>query len=111
MTKNKKIIQQVLGTLVAANAIIFLLLAYSQVFSDTPRVIVFIDFWGRLCVYSLGLRAMHFYRKYLPGKAAWLLKQTFSRLLGTNNCLFIVVYEFYLKYIGEDKTEITTFKP
>ena len=37
MIKNKKIIQQVLGTLVAANAIIFLLLAYLHVFSYSIR--------------------------------------------------------------------------
>ena len=65
MTKNKKTIQQVLGTLVAANAIIFLVLAYMQVFSDTPRAIVFIDFWGRLTVYSLWFMAYEFYHNYI----------------------------------------------
>jgi hypothetical protein len=67
--KNKKLIQQILGTLVAANAIVFLTLAYFQMFSDTPRAIVFIDFWGRLCVYSLWFTGYALYRKYLPVKS------------------------------------------
>ena len=69
MIRNKKIIQQVPGMLVAANAIIFLLLAYLQVFSSTPGAIVVIDFWGRLCVYSLWFMAYEFYRNYIqvPG--------------------------------------------
>jgi hypothetical protein len=69
MTKNKKIIQQILGTLVAANAIVFLVLAYMQVFPSTPRAIVFIDFWGRLCVYSLWFTGYALYRRYLPDKS------------------------------------------
>ena len=69
MMRNKKIIQQVPGMLVAANAIIFLLLAYLQVFSSTPGAIVVIDFCGRLCVYSLWFMAYEFYRNYMqePG--------------------------------------------
>jgi len=65
----KKTIQKILGTLVAANAMVFLVLAYFQAFSSTPRAIVFVDFWGRLCVYSLWFTGYGLYRKYLPGKS------------------------------------------
>ena len=72
MIINKKIIQQVPGMLVAANAIIFLLLAYLQVFSSTLGAIVFIYFWGSLCVYSLWFMAYEFYRNYMqePGSVS-----------------------------------------
>jgi len=137
MTKNKKTIQQVLGTLVAANAIIFLLLAYMQVFSDTPRAIVFIDFWGRLCVYSLWFTGYALYRKYLPEKS--ILKSIIIFIVCLNIPLFLTLgylnklspdlatlpfvdfwgrltvyslwfmaYEFYRNYIGESKTETAT---
>ena len=65
MTENKNIIKQLLGALIAANAIIILVLAYLQVFSSTPRAIVFIDFWGRLTIYSLWLMAYDFYQNYM----------------------------------------------
>jgi hypothetical protein len=136
MTKNKKVIQQVLGTLVAANAIIFLLLAYLQVFSATPRAIVFIDFWGRLCVYSLWFTGYALYRKYLPEKSilrtiiiaivvinipVFLMLGYFNKLSPdletlpfidfwgrlTVYSLWFMAYEFYRNYIGEVKTETT----
>jgi hypothetical protein len=137
MTKNKKTIQQVLGTLVAANAIIFLILAYMQVFSDTPRAIVFIDFWGRLCVYSLWFTGYALYRKYLPEKS--ILKTIIISIVIINIPVFLTLgymnklspdlatlpfidfwgrltvyslwfmaYEFYRNYIGEDKNETAT---
>jgi hypothetical protein len=137
MTKNKKIIQQVLGTLVAANAIIFLFLAYLQVFSDTPRAIVFIDFWGRLCVYSLWFTGYALYRKYLPEKS--ILKSIIILIVIINIPVFLTLgylnklspdlatlpfidfwgrltvyslwfmaYEFYRNYIGDNTNETKT---
>ncbi len=137
MIKNKKIIQQVLGTLVAANAIIFLLLAYLHVFSDTPRAIVFIDFWGRLCVYSLWFTGYALYRKYLPQKS--ILKSIIIIIVCLNIPVFLTLgymnklspdlatlpfidfwgritvyslwfmaYEYYRYYIGDNSSETET---
>ena len=92
MIKNKKIIQQVLGLLVAANAIVFLLLAYFQAFSSTPRAIVFIDFWGRLCVYSLWFTGYALYRKYLPNKS--LLKSIIVTIVILNIPVFLTLGYF-----------------
>ncbi len=134
MTNNKKRVQQVLGTLVAANAIVFLVLAYLQVFSSTPRAIVFIDFWGRLCVYSLWFTGYALYRKYLPGKS--LLKSIIIFIVCLNIPVFLMLgymnklspdlatlpfidfwgrltvyslwfmaYEFYLSYVKDDNNE------
>ena len=137
MTKNKKIIQQALATIVAANAIVFLALAYMQVFSDTPRAIVFIDFWGRLCVYSLWFTGYALYRKYLPEKSlvrsiiifivcinipVFLTLGYFNKLSPdlatlpfvdfwgrlTVYSLWFMAYEFYRNYMKEDKTETKT---
>ena len=88
----KKIIQQVLGVLVAANAIVFLVLAYFQVFSSTPRAIVFIDFWGRLCVYSLWFTGYALYRKYLPEKS--ILKTIIILIVCLNIPLFLTLGYF-----------------
>ncbi len=98
MIKNKKIIQQVLGMLVAANAIIFLILAYLQVFSSTPRAIVFIDFWGRLCVYSLWFTGYALYRKYLPEKS--LLKSVIIIIVCLNIPVFLTLG--YLNKLSPD---------
>ncbi len=137
MIKNKKIIQNILGILVAINAVIFLVLAYLQVFSSTPSAIVFIDFWGRLCVYSLWFTGYSLYRKYLPGKG--ILKSIIIIIVCLNIPVFLILgylnklspdlatlpfidfwgrltvyslwfmaYEFYRNYIGEGKTESAT---
>lgn len=137
MTKNKKLIQQVLGYIVAANAIVFLLLAYFQMFSDTPRSIVFVDFWGRLCVYSLWFTGYILYRKYLFDKIilkrivifivclnipVFLTLGYFNKLSPdletlpfidfwgrlTVYSLWFMAYEFYRNFIKEDTTETKT---
>lgn len=89
---SKPVIRQLLGILVALNAIIFLLLAYFQVFSSTPRAIVFIDFWGRLCVYSLWFTGYALYKKYLPRKS--LLKTTIIVIVCLNIPVFLLLGYF-----------------
>jgi hypothetical protein len=89
MTNNKKLIQQALGTLVAANAIVFLSLAYFQLFSSTPRAMVFIDFWGRLCVYSLWFTGYTLYRKYLSKKG--LLRTLIILVVVVNIPVFLLL--------------------
>lgn len=137
MTNKKIIIQQVLGYIVAANAIVFLLLAYFQMFSDTPRSIVFVDFWGRLCVYSLWFTGYILYRKYLKDKIilkrlvifivclnipVFLTLGYFNKLSPdlktlpfidfwgrlTVYSLWFMAYEFYRNFIKEDATETKT---
>jgi hypothetical protein len=54
----------VLGV-IAINIPLFLLLAYFDKISNTPDIIVFVDFWGRLTVYSLWFMCYEAYRKYL----------------------------------------------
>ena len=90
--ETKKIVHQILGTLVAANAIVFLMLAYFQCFSSTPRSIVFVDFWGRLCVYSLWFTGYALYRKYLPGKSA--LKNIIICIVCLNIPVFLILGYF-----------------
>ena len=52
-------------TLVVLNIPIFLLLAYFNKISNTPDMLVFVDFWGRITVYSLWVICYEFYRKYV----------------------------------------------
>jgi hypothetical protein len=85
----KKIIQKILGTIVAANAIVFLLMAYFQMFSSTPRAIVLIDFWGRLCIYSLWFTGYMLYKKYVPKKSIW--KTIIITIICLNIPLFLIL--------------------
>jgi len=94
----KKTIQKILGTLIAANAIVFLVLAYFQAFSSTPRAIVFVDFWGRLCVYSLWFTGYALYRKYLPGKS--MLKTIIIIIVCLNIPVFLTLG--YLNKLSPD---------
>ncbi len=134
MTKNKKIINQVLVTIVGANAFIFLLLAYLEKLSTDPKDLVFIDFWGRLCVYSLWFVGYALYRKYIVEKIVlkrilifivcvnipfFLLMGYFDKLSTdpkalpfidfwgrlTVYSLWFMAYEFYLEFMKEDTQE------
>ena len=51
--------------IVCLNIPFFLLLAYFDKISNTPDMIVFVDFWGRITVYSLWFICYEAYRKYL----------------------------------------------
>ena len=61
----KKIIKNILGFLVFANTVIFLLLAYLHQLPNDPKSAIFIDFWGRFTVYSLWFIGYVLYRRYL----------------------------------------------
>lgn len=52
-------------TIIGINIPLFLLLAYFDKISNTPDMIVFVDFWGRITVYSLWFMCYEAYRKYL----------------------------------------------
>ena len=47
------------------NIPLFLLLAYFDKISNTPDSIIFIDFWGRITVYSLWFICFEAYQKYV----------------------------------------------
>jgi hypothetical protein len=51
--------------IIVINIPLFLLLAYFDKISNTPDMIVFVDFWGRITVYSLWFMCYEAYRKYL----------------------------------------------
>jgi hypothetical protein len=51
--------------IIIINIPLFLLMAYFDKISNTPDMIVFVDFWGRITVYSLWFMCYEAYRKYL----------------------------------------------
>ena len=51
--------------IICINIPFFLLLAYFDKISNTPDMIVFVDFWGRITVYSLWFICYETYNKYL----------------------------------------------
>lgn len=50
---------------ISLNIPFFLLMAYFDKISNTPDMIVFVDFWGRITVYSLWFMCYEAYRKYV----------------------------------------------
>ena len=50
--------------IIAINIPLFLLLTYFDKISNTPDMIVFVDFWGRITVYSLWFMCYEAYSKY-----------------------------------------------
>ena len=51
--------------IISLNIPLFLLMAYFDKISNTPDTIVFIDFWGRITVYSLWVLCYEAYKKYV----------------------------------------------
>jgi hypothetical protein len=51
--------------IIGINIPFFLLMAYFDKISNTPDMIVFVDFWGRITVYSLWFMCYEAYHKYL----------------------------------------------
>jgi len=60
-----KFIRLFILSVVCANIPLFLLLTYFDKISNTPDSIVFVDFWGRITVYSLWVLCYEFYRKHV----------------------------------------------
>ena len=52
-------------SLIIINIPVFLLMAYFDMISNTPDTLVFVDFWGRITVYSLWFICYEAYRKYI----------------------------------------------
>ena len=65
---NTKLLRATVLTAVCINIPLFLLLAYYDKISNTPDTIVFVDFWGRITVYSLWVICYEFYKNYVATK-------------------------------------------
>lgn len=131
LQKTKRAIEKALVLLVGLNALSFLLLAYLEKLSTDPQALVFIDFWGRLCVYSLWFVGYTLYRRYAIGRVAlrtmiqsivivnipvFLLLGYFDKLSTSSQALpfidfwgrltvyslWFIAYEFYRKHIQVD---------
>jgi hypothetical protein len=61
----KRTLKVVLAGLVFGNVTLFLLLAYLEKLPTDPRSSIFIDFWGRLGVYSLWFVGFGLYCAYV----------------------------------------------
>ena len=61
---NTPLIRGIILTAVCLNIPFFLLLAYFDKIANTPDMIVFVDFWGRITVYSLWVICFEAYQKY-----------------------------------------------
>jgi len=63
--QQKKIIKQILTSLIVGNTVLFLALAVLHLLSEDPKAAVFIDFWGRFTVYSLWFIGFVVYTRYI----------------------------------------------
>jgi hypothetical protein len=62
---NAPLIRGIILAITCINIPLFLLLAYFDKIANTPDMIVFVDFWGRITVYSLWVICFEAYRKYM----------------------------------------------
>lgn len=62
---NAPLIRGIILSVVCLNIPLFLGLAYFDKIANTPDMIVFVDFWGRITVYSLWVICFEAYRKYI----------------------------------------------
>ncbi len=62
---NIPILRWLVLSVVCINIPLFLLLAYFDKISNTPDTLVFVDFWGRITVYSLWFICYEAYLKYV----------------------------------------------
>ena len=93
MTENtKRNIRLALSILVSGNTLIFLVLAYLGLISNNPKTLIFIDFWGRLTVYSFWFVCYALYRKYLTDRI--ILKRIVIFTVCSNIPLFLLMGYF-----------------
>jgi hypothetical protein len=93
MTENtKRNIRLALSILVSGNTLIFLVLAYLGMISNNPKTLIFIDFWGRLTVYSFWFVSYALYRKYLTDRI--ILKRIVIFTVCSNIPLFLLLGYF-----------------
>ncbi|GEM_PF-934233 len=88
----KKNIRLALSFLVTGNTLVFLVLAYFGMISNNPKTLIFIDFWGRLTVYSFWFISYAIYRLYLFDKV--ILKRIIIFVVCSNIPLFLLMGYF-----------------
>jgi hypothetical protein len=94
----KPLIKTLAIFLVCANTAVFLLLAYLHLLSTEGRALVFVDFWGRLCIYSFWIIGYAAYRRYLDKEP--VLKYAVIFLVCANIPLFLLLA--YLEKVSND---------
>ncbi len=62
---NTLLLKWLILSLISLNIPVFLLLAYFDKISNTADTLVFVDFWGRITVYSLWFICYETYSKYV----------------------------------------------
>jgi hypothetical protein len=60
-----KLLRRIVLAVVCINIPLFLVLAYFDKISNMPDTIVFVDFWGRITVYSLWVICYEFYKHHI----------------------------------------------
>jgi hypothetical protein len=88
----KKNIRLALSLLVIGNTLIFMVLAFLGMISNNPKTLIFIDFWGRLTVYSFWFISYALYRHYLSDKV--ILKRMVIFVVCSNIPLFLLMGYF-----------------
>ena|SRR5437868_5933464 len=63
--EDKPVIKSAVIVVIASNIPLFLLMAYFDKIDNDPKNLVFVDFWGRITVYSLWFMCYEAYRNYL----------------------------------------------
>jgi hypothetical protein len=89
---NKSTLRWIIGVVVCANTLLFLVLAYLHELGTDPRAAIFVDFWGRFVVYSLWFIGYAFYRAYL--EKVPILKWTVIVLVLANIPFFLLLAYF-----------------
>jgi len=88
----KKNIRLALSFLVVGNTLIFLVLAFLGMISNNPKTLIFIDFWGRLTVYSFWFISYALYRLYIYDKV--MLRRIVIFVVCSNIPLFLLMGYF-----------------
>lgn len=83
----RRAIRLACAAIVITNTVIFLTLALSGTISNAPATIVFVDFWGRLTVYSFWFLAFAFYERMFADRPA--IRTAILVLLALNVPLFL----------------------
>lgn len=91
-------IKRLLIALVLGNTLVFLTLALTGRISNAPDTLVFVDFWGRLTVYSFWFAAYAAYR-------IWFEKLPVLRALIVAAVLFNIPFFLTLGYLGKLPTD------
>jgi hypothetical protein len=74
-----KLLRVIVLAAVCINIPLFLILVYFDRISNTPDTIVFVDFWGRITVYSLWVICYEFYKNHIATNKHQSSNPSFNR--------------------------------